>query len=248
MPLPCETPSRNADAILRSRLYKLLSLGLRYPREDMFEAIRSGAFHAELEDLFSQVSHLESLAIGWTEQVETLQRNLRQAVYPDFEVQYVQTFDVGAPQPPCPLYEYAYREGQEHATVMARLATFYGHFGLAMNETEGKRELHDHASVELELMHFLTFKEAQATEEGSEDLVACYRLAQRDFLARHLAQWLPALAQRLDAAGAPAFYAQLAKLAARAAALESGWLDEEDSASGRTAATCLGRDMQFACS
>jgi putative transposase len=40
-------------------------------------------------------------------------------------------------------------------------------------------------------MHYLTFQEAQAEDPSS------YRLAQRDFLARHLARWVPLMVERL---------------------------------------------------
>ena len=45
---------------------------------------------------------------------------------------------------------------------MLEVSEFYKHFGLNMNQEEGKRELPDHLCAELEFLHFLTFKEAQA--------------------------------------------------------------------------------------
>ena len=89
---------------------------------------------------------------------------------------------------------------------------FYKHFGLAMNREEGKREVPDHISAELEFMHFLTFKETQAIEEGTEDLLQGYLLAQKDFLQQQLYQWLPAFVEKLEAACPMPFYVALGRL------------------------------------
>jgi TorA maturation chaperone TorD len=74
-------------------------------------------------------------------------------------------------------------------------------------------------------MHYLAFKEASALHAGADSLP--YRLAQRDFLRRHLNRWLPKLRQRLEQLDPPSLYLSLAHLAEEACrrdvrSLESG--------------------------
>ncbi len=62
---------------------------------------------------------------------------------------------------------------------------FYDHFGYTL--ADDRQWAPDHLSVQLEFLHFLSFRESR--EEDPETL-ASYRLAQRDFLERHLC-WFP---------------------------------------------------------
>jgi TorA maturation chaperone TorD len=95
-----------------------------------------------------------------------------------------------------------------------------------MDQTEGKRELVDHLRVELEFMHFLTFKEAQAREEQKADLLAGYVLAQRDFIQHHLVGWMPVLQKRLEAHCPLPFYVWLGGMLTRIIRLELDYLND----------------------
>jgi DMSO reductase family type II enzyme chaperone len=97
----------------------------------------------------------------------------------------VRLFDVGVPRPPCPLYGGLYL-GSRRA-VMEEVTRFYNHFGLSLGGES--RELPDHITTELEFMHFLTFQEVSALQREKER--GPYLRAQRDFLQRHLARWVP---------------------------------------------------------
>ena len=72
---------------------------------------------------------------------EGVQHALEKTRLEDFRLGYMETFDVGAPEPPCPPYEGVYLKGVERSGHLIRLAEFYQHFGLKMNPEEGKREL-----------------------------------------------------------------------------------------------------------
>src|SRR3972149_6534796 len=71
--------------------------------------------------------------------------------------------------------------------VMEEATRFYHHFGLSLGGQS--RELPDHLTTELEFMHFLTFREVAALENGQDR--GPYVRAERDFLQRHLSRWLP---------------------------------------------------------
>ena len=199
-----------SESATRSQLYGLLAAGFRYPSREMFEALQAGDYQSEVGDCIQRLPHLSVLAAAGEAGSGPLPP-LPDLPYEEFESQYVASFEVGSPEPPCPPYEGIYRGG-ERTQFMLRVSSFYKHFGLAMNREEGKREVPDHISAELEFMHFLTFKETQAIEEGTEDLLQGYLLAQKDFLQQQLSQWLPTFVEKLEAACPMPFYVALGRL------------------------------------
>ncbi len=72
---------------------------------------------------------------------------------------------------------------------------FYDFFGYIL--AEDRQWAPDHLSVQLEFMHFLSFKgspkeaNGESPREEDPEMLASYRLAQRDFLERHLCRWFP---------------------------------------------------------
>lgn len=202
-----------ADPDTRSRAYRLLAEPFRYPTVAFFERLRDGAYAAELREALAELAHARLSEAEWQALADGLSRALAGCAFEDYESLYITTFDAGAPQPPCPPYEGSYRDGVPKAKVLLHLAGFYKHFGLRMSTEEGKRELPDHIAAELEFMHFLAFKEAQAREVDDGALLQGYVLAQRDFLSRHLCRWMPRFVQALKAARPASAFALLAEAA-----------------------------------
>lgn len=187
-------------AAARSRVYQLLAHAFAFPDEDFFAAIGDGDLalalaQACLELPYDLTGGL-SLAVGAPPQT-----------YRDFESDYIRLFDVGASGPPCPLYGGVY--GGDRMKVMEDATRFYNYFGLRLSADA--HELPDHVTTELEFMHYLTYREALATEARSD--VSSLRRAQRDFLARHLRRWMPRLEERLRKQSAPPFFVALVRFA-----------------------------------
>lgn len=181
-------------AAARSRLYRLLADGFLYPAREFFEELKAGRYRDAVAEAAAAVPYdLESALDGL----------VASGSYLDFQAEYLRLFEVGHGVPPCPLYSGLYRGGRK--AVMEELTRFYNYFGLSVEQ--GKGELPDHLSTELEFMHFLTFKElaARAYDEDPKP----YLRAQADFLERQLASWLPALERRLLSLRPPACYAAL---------------------------------------
>jgi DMSO reductase family type II enzyme chaperone len=82
----------------------------------------------------------------------------------------------------------------------------YAHFGLELGDG-GLQESPDHLTIELEFMHFLTFLEA-SNPETARGVV----LGESDFLARHLAAWMPRLCQTLAERSTDSVYHRIAHL------------------------------------
>jgi DMSO reductase family type II enzyme chaperone len=95
---------------------------------------------------------------------------------------------------------------------LLEVSEFYRHFGLQMSQEEAKRELPDHLCAELEFLHFLTFQKRQAVIDGKPEVEKKYCLAQKDFLDRHMIQWITKFSDRLQSSAGVSFYAQLARM------------------------------------
>ena len=215
------------DPTTRSTVYRLLSMAYRYPTRELFEAFQNGDFLSELEDNLVRIPHLMALAHDTVALRTQTENDLDGLAFQDFQVDFTRTFDVGAPEPPCPPYEGTYRKGLEKTAILLAVSEFYKHFGLTMDPGEGKRELPDHVSAELEFLHFLTFKEAQARKEQTAELLQGYIMAQRDFLQRHPAEWLPLFHEKLKGSGVMPLYVELAKITADILRYDLQWLNAE---------------------
>ncbi|MEW5919589.1 MAG: molecular chaperone TorD family protein [Bacillota bacterium] len=115
-------------------------------------------------------------------------------------------------------YESVYR-GKKNLLMdkpWEEVRNFYRRIGLE----KGKNELHpeDHAAVELGLMAglaFLSGRELPGTgsEEISEDELSFALQVQRDFLKKHLLQWVPRLCDDIGGKARHPFYRSVAMLA-----------------------------------
>ena len=185
----------------RSRMYQLLGAAFAFPDEDLFKAIHDGTFATTLAEMcvglpydLTRVATLD-LVVGGTS-------------YAEFESEYIRLFDVGPAGPPCPLYGGMYIG--DRMKVMEDATRFYNFFHLRLSPQ--MRELPDHVTTELEFLHYLTFREAEACQHGLD--VPSLLRAERDFLARHLCRWMPLLQARLAKQSTLPFFPALIRFAA----------------------------------
>jgi DMSO reductase family type II enzyme chaperone len=183
-------------AAARSRAWGAFAELFEYPDAELYEAARSGKLVQALKDVLGAVD--PSLLEGghWEALTQAGERD-------DLAVEFTRLFDVGAGGPPCPLYGGLYVGAR--MKTMEEVVRFYNHFGLSL--AESPRELPDHVTTELEFLHFLAFREAQAAEQGAD--ADPFRRAQRDFIARHLGRWVPKLRAKLEGADAMPFFSEL---------------------------------------
>lgn len=185
---------RAADAAARSQFYRSQAAWTRFPSE---------AFHREArEGRVADAARMEVDALPFG--IESSERYLAAlgkvgADYTEFQSAYVSAFDVGAGGAPCPLYAGAWRGDRQSA--MEEALRYYRFFGLRVS---GEDELPDHLPAELEFLHYLTFKEAQADSEAGA--IASLRRGSRDFLCRHVTRWLNPAAERIETLDVPEFW------------------------------------------
>jgi DMSO reductase family type II enzyme chaperone len=192
----CTQEERLAAA--RTSTYRLFAEAFGYPEGALLDAIRSGELAQTLRQTLKAVDPGLGVGADW--------KALRDAGEGDaLAVAYTRLFDVGASGPPCPLYGGLY--GGARMKTMEEAVRFYNHFGLTL--AEKPRELPDHLSTELEFLHFLAFREAEALQGGADP--GPFRRAQRDFVARHPGRWVPRLRERLEQQDPMPFFRELAR-------------------------------------
>ncbi len=192
-------------AIARSRIYALLAMGFRYPEEYIYRQFADGTYADTIAGAFN-VCAVDLLG---NFEAHIAPRMLVTVSCQELESEYLSAFETNLPKPSVSLYESSHHPQGSKSALLLELKGFYRHFGLAIAEEDCG--LDDSIVAELEFMHFLTAKQAQG-EEGMLDK-APYLRAQRDFLGRHLAIWLPALWTAVDAKLDQPFYKALSELA-----------------------------------
>ena len=179
----------------RSALYLALAGALAFPDPALAPAVADGSLHSLLGRRARALPYplppppaaLAEPTVGAAE----------------LESEYIRLFDVGPGGPPCPLYGGVYQG--DRMQTMEEVTRFYHFFGLRL--APGPAELPDHATTELEFMHYLTFREGEERRRGGDP--APLVRAERDFLARHLCRWVPRLAERLERQEPHPFFAAL---------------------------------------
>ncbi len=137
------------------------------------------------------------------------------------EAEYLAAFEVGRDNSPVPLFEGMHRDDAARDGVLQDLLRFYEFFDTKLSETD--REYPDHLVTELEFLAWLCMQEHLVEEKGGN--ADSFRRAQRDFITRHLAAWLPVFCRRLEATGTA--YSQYGSALAEVVEVHRGRLGNE---------------------
>ena len=128
--------------------------------------------------------------------------------YGDYESTYIALFDVGLPEPPAPLLESAHNKAVPPQQTALENVDFYELLGLKHNPSQFAP---DHLVTQLEFLAALSFARENSTDAANESNLD--RL-ERDFLERHLLNWLPVELEKLTRQKPPVFPVLLALLLA----------------------------------
>lgn len=201
-------------AAARSRAFQVFAEALAYPEGDLEESIREGVVS---EALLGSLAELDENLVEGADSDALCTTGEKD----DLAVEYTRLFDVGASGPPCPLYGGLY--GGARMKVMEEAVRFYNHFGLHLSEEP--RELPDHLLIELEFLHYLAFREAEALHTGEDP--GAWRRVQRDYITRHPGKWVPKLRAKLDQNDPPPYIAEVIRLLARTLEAETTCLVQQ---------------------
>lgn len=174
---------------LRAAIYRALAIAFRFPEPRVTEGFRSGAWQAQLQ------APLDSLCPELVDAPALLELE-----DDGCETAFIALFEVGLGGAPCPLHSGHY--GKERMITLEEVVRFYRFF--EFTPTPSGDHMPDHISAELDFMaHLAGFQCRELERDG--DALSPLR-AQRDFIERHLAAWLPELLRRvLDASDTPFF-------------------------------------------
>lgn len=137
----------------------------------------------------------------------------------EYESTYIALFDVGVPEPPVPLLESAhYRSVPAQQTALEN-TSFYEVLGLKVDPA---RTAPDHLLTQLEFLSVARYLRENATNEESRTSLA---QLEKDFLQRHLLNWVPAAREKLARQPMPAFITLLSLLLAFLRAEEQALAD-----------------------
>ena len=119
--------------------------------------------------------------------------------YGDYESTYLALFEVGLPAPPVPLQESAHEDSNPAPQTMLENISFYDVFGLRVDPT---RYAPDHLVTQLQFLSAVRF-----ARENTPDADNRARLAhlERDFLERHLLNWVSVVQRKLAPEDSPIF-------------------------------------------
>lgn len=172
-----EVAAIDGETAARSTLYQLFSHLFSYPTAELLEE-----WFGKAEATFTGLGPLPDMDI--------------------MAARYTALFDNCTGRARIPLRESPYLRTEARA-IWEDLVRFYEHFGLEFSVDE-TRLWPDHLTVQLDMMHYLTFLQAAG---GPEPVL---QHAQRDFLERHLLNWIDNFHQALLAAEDSAPYGDLA--------------------------------------
>ena len=119
--------------------------------------------------------------------------------YSSYESAYIALFEVGVPAPPVPLLESANSQRQVPQEIVLECVNFYDVLGLQPSGTVFPT---DHLVTQLEFLAAVRYLREQANDSNKETSL---RHLERDFVERHLLNWLPIAQEKLEKSNPPLF-------------------------------------------
>jgi DMSO reductase family type II enzyme chaperone len=207
-----------ADAWEEVDLYRLFAFAFGTASRQRFAWLQQSELPAQLERLWDELS-----CEGPFPGVKAF------ADYEDYESTYFAVFEVGLPGPPVPLQESAHDTAKPAPETVLENTYFYDVLGL---HADPAGYAPDHLVTQLEFLSAVRYLHEGAAAELNHREMA--RL-ERDFIERHLLNWLPSVRMKLAREDVPLFPVLMAILVVfvqdRAASLAPAGMREVSSPS-----------------
>jgi TorA maturation chaperone TorD len=200
----------NVEELLAlSQVYQFLSTCLFEPKQETLELLNNREYMDEVESCLGENGNDELL-----ETFRHLQEGLQDANVETLMEGYRDTFGGATVSMDCPPFEMYFSGSHiwQQTQDLADISGFYKAYGLEVSE-EGVAIRWDHISVELEFLHFLTYKLAYAIEHHGEEEQELCLTAKKKFLNAHIGIWVHAFSKAVWRKSPLEFYKQVAKLA-----------------------------------
>jgi TorA maturation chaperone TorD len=192
-----------------SHAYQFLSICLFEPDEALMKLLNDEDYLDEVESCLAEIGNGKL-----SEPFNNVQNELQSTTLEALVEEYRGTFGDTTVSLDCPPYEMYF--GRSHifqqTHELADISGFYKAFGLEVSKDDTANRW-DHIAVELEFLHFLTYKQAYAIENhGDEELKACLT-AKKKFLNAHIGKWIQAFSKAVERKSPVGFYRHAANLA-----------------------------------
>jgi putative dimethyl sulfoxide reductase chaperone len=209
------------DLLASSQIYQFLSTCLLEPNKETLALLSNKDYMDEVESCLGKNGNGEL-----SETFSHLQKALQNADIGTLTKGYRDTFGGATVAMDCPPYEMYFSGSHiwQQTQDLADISGFYKAYGIEMAEGEISSRW-DHVAVELEFLHFLTYKLAYAIENhGEEEQESCLE-AKKKFLNAHIGRWIQAFSRAVWKKSPEKFYRQATKLANSFVHIEMAKLD-----------------------
>ncbi|MCR4288916.1 MAG: molecular chaperone TorD family protein [Candidatus Scalindua sp.] len=197
------------DLLAASQIYQFLSTCLLEPNKEALEMLNNKDYMSEVKSCISISGNNVML-----EAFELLQKGLEGNDVENLEWGYRATFGGATVAMDCPPFEMYYSGSQiwQQTQDLADISGIYKAYGIEMEE-DSTTSRWDHVAVELEFLHFLTYKLAYAIENHSEEEQESCVSGKKKFLYAHIGRWIKAFSMSVVKKTPEEFYRQAATLA-----------------------------------
>jgi len=188
MPVACESSSSARLDWADLDLYRFFAFVLSSPLAERFDALAQPALKNALAELWQRLSCKGDFPhFVWFKN------------YEEYEATYIALFDVGIPEPPVPLFESAHDKTKPAQEIALENTWFYDVLGLRWDATCA---VPDYLITQLEFLAAVHY-----TLENARDADASRSLVrlEADFLGRHMLNWVPTAAAKLNNVSPSAF-------------------------------------------
>lgn len=193
-----------------SHIYQFLSMCLFEPDERLVEFLNNKDYMNEVRDCMKESGNGE-LSVPFKSVLDEIKNTTLDTMYKE----YLYLFGNATVAMDCPPYEmyfsgsHVYQQTQD----LADISGFYKAFGLEVSKEDDTTNRWDHIAVELEFLHFLTYKLAYAIENhGEKELESC-AAGKKKFLNAHIGKWIQAFSKAVNKKASVEFYKHVTKLA-----------------------------------
>ena len=197
------------DLLAASQVYQFLSTCLLEPNKKALEMLNNEEYMAEVRSCISASGNSEML-----EAFDSLQKSLEGNDVENLEWAYRATFGAATVAMDCPPYEMYYSGSQiwQQTQDLADISGMYKAYGIAMEEDTTTTRW-DHVAVELEFLHYMTYKLAYSIENHSEEEQEACLSGKKKFLYAHIGRWIKAFTTSVIKKTPEDFYRHAATLA-----------------------------------
>jgi DMSO reductase family type II enzyme chaperone len=169
-------------------LYRFFAFVFASPSPARFDTLAQAALKSSLAALWRQLRCTGDFPdFAWFK------------IYEDYEATYIALFDVGIPEPPVPLFESAHDKTKPAQETALENTWFYDALGL---QWDSRCAVPDYLISQLEFMAAVHYTLEHAEDPGTSRSLG---KLETDFLGRHMLNWVPTAAAKVNSVSPSAF-------------------------------------------